>query len=708
MEKKMRMWLKACLIIAGLLFFCFLAGRREQERGTDYEKEARIRQYEADERVVKLETTLLAYGEMIREETEEEAEGQTKRMLTTAGLFTYETAEAESCLYRQVTAYIRDGVILDVVEAAEQEETILANVWVSEIEEKQVLCFLSGTLFSVPYEAGRDNREQVADLVLQDGEVRACRFKKEKVTGKLLGVTADAIRLPEESLALSEDVRVYRLYGKLEECSLADLPVGYVNTDFVLEDGSVCACLISSEEQMETIRVLLQAGNYNGRYHNDVTVTADCAYALGYGTETETHAAGETVTVTADSAYFADSDRVFVTLAANTGRIILSSIERARERTDYRGSLEIVKTADGLAVVNELLLEEYLYGVVPSEMPASYPVESLKAQAVCARTYAYRNMKSAGFPELGAHVDDSTAFQVYGNTEEKAETTAAVKATKGRLLFYGEEPIDTYYYSTSCGYGTDTRAWNGMDAQSPPYLQARAIAAEGMGMGDAESTETGADNPETEDAGNGQPYTPETLREEAVFAQFISAEQPQAYECQEAWYRWRYEVAQVDVEEMEQRLAQRYTAAPGFILTKGEDDTWESRQPGPIGTLQEISITERNAGGNAAELVIVGSEGTYAVRTEYNIRYILNNGSYSVVRRDGTEVASKTLLPSAFFMVTTGKEDGNVIGYTVVGGGYGHGIGMSQNGARNMAQAGLTEEEILTFFYEGSRIETIY
>ena len=106
--------------------------------------------------------------------------------------------------------------------------------------------------------------------------------------------------------------------------------------------------------------------------------------------------------------------------------------------------------------------------------------------------------------------------------------------------------------------------------------------------------------------------------------------------------------------------------------------------------------------------MIVGSEGTYAVRTEYNIRYILNNGSYSIVRRDGTEVASKTLLPSAFFMVTTGKEDGNVIGYTVVGGGYGHGIGMSQNGARNMAQAGLTEEEILTFFYEGSRIETIY
>ena len=704
MEKKMRMWMKACLIIAGLLFFCFLAGRREQERGVDYEKEARIRQYKTDESVAELETTLLAYGEMIREgAAQEEAETKTKRILTTDGLFTYETAEAEVCLYRRVTAYIRDGVILDVVEAAEQEETILPNVWISEVEEEQMLCYFSGTLFAMPYQTQRDNREQVADIVLQDGTVRSCRFKKEKVTGKLLGVTADVIQLPEESLALSEDVRVYRLDGKLEELSLSELPVGYANTDFVLENGRVCACLISSEEQMETIRVLLQAGNYNGRYHNDVTVTADCDYTLACGAESETHAAGEIVTLTPDDAYFTDSDRVFLTLTANTGRIILPSIERARERTDYRGSLEIVKTTDGLIVINELLLEEYLYGVVPSEMPTSYPADSLKAQAICARTYAYRNMKSAGFLELGAHVDDSTAFQVYGNTEEKAEATAAVKATKGKLLFYGEEPIDTYYYSTSCGFGTDIRAWNGMDAQSPPYLQARAIAAGETGMGDADSGETQAGN--TDD---GQFYTPETMREEDIFAQFISEEQPQAYESQEAWYRWRYEVAQVDVKEMERRLAQRYEAAPGFILTKGADDTWDSMPPGTIGRLEEISVTERNAGGNVAEILIVGSEGTYVVRTEYNIRYILNNGSYSVVRRDGTEVPSKTLLPSAFFMVTTGKEDGNVVGYTIVGGGYGHGIGMSQNGAKNMAQAGLTEEEILTFFYEGSRIETIY
>ncbi len=64
MEKRVRMWVKTVLIITGLLFFCFIVGRREP--GTDYEKEARIRQYEADESVEKLHTVLLAYGEAIR------------------------------------------------------------------------------------------------------------------------------------------------------------------------------------------------------------------------------------------------------------------------------------------------------------------------------------------------------------------------------------------------------------------------------------------------------------------------------------------------------------------------------------------------------------------------------------------------------------------------------------------------------------------
>ena len=62
-------------------------------------------------------------------------------------------------------------------------------------------------------------------------------------------------------------------------------------------------------------------------------------------------------------------------------------------------------------MINELYLEDYLKKVVPSEMPASYEKEALKTQAVCARTYAYRQIQGNTYGAYGAHVDDSTSFQ---------------------------------------------------------------------------------------------------------------------------------------------------------------------------------------------------------------------------------------------------------------------------------------------------------
>ena len=79
-----------------------------------------------------------------------------------------------------------------------------------------------------------------------------------------------------------------------------------------------------------------------------------------------------------------------------------------------------------------------------------------------------------------------------------------------------------------------------------------------------------------------------------------------------------------------------------------------------------------------------------------------------VVRQDGSEVASPSLLPSGYFSITTSKEDDIVVGYTLSGGGYGHGVGMSQNGAKEMAKKGFGSNEILTFFYQSCQVRDIY
>ncbi|NLL77279.1 MAG: hypothetical protein GX235_08530 [Clostridiales bacterium] len=79
-----------------------------------------------------------------------------------------------------------------------------------------------------------------------------------------------------------------------------------------------------------------------------------------------------------------------------------------------------------------------------------------------------------------------------------------------------------------------------------------------------------------------------------------------------------------------------------------------------------------------------------------------------VIRQDGSEMASPTLLPSAYMTIMTSEEEGVVVGYTLIGGGYGHGVGMSQNGAKSMAKAGFDAGDILAFFYQTCEVKNVY
>ena len=139
----------------------------------------------------------------------------------------------------------------------------------------------------------------------------------------------------------------------------------------------------------------------------------------------------------------------------------------------------------------------------------------------------------------------------------------------------------------------------------------------------------------------------------------------------------------LDPEYLLERLKKRYAVNSRLILTL-EDGEYVSRDIGELGKIKDICIEKRGAGGVADELVIVGDEGTYKVISEHNIRYVLNNGESKIYRMDGSEGAGPNLLPSGFFVITTGKKEGNVVGYTLTGGGYGHGVGMSQNGAKEI------------------------
>ena len=115
----------------------------------------------------------------------------------------------------------------------------------------------------------------------------------------------------------------------------------------------------------------------------------------------------------------------------------------------YRGRLRVLAAADGLAVVNIVSLENYLRGVVASEMPSTWQPEALEAQAIAARTYAVATRKPASSP-YDLYPDERS--QVYrGLAAEAVTSSAAVDATAGQVVLYQGQPIVTYFSSSTGG-----------------------------------------------------------------------------------------------------------------------------------------------------------------------------------------------------------------------------------------------------------------
>lgn len=605
-------------------------------------------------------------------------------------------------------------------ELPEQEETVpqhvpvvreLKNVWITEAEAGQITVFCDGEretyLLSADTEgadslpAPEQMREQLADVELTDDQVSAVTLKTEIFTGRVLSADADGIEIEGRGkIPLAPDYKGYRLYRELAMCTIADLRFGYMDADFIRENGEICGILLAREENMEKIRVLLKTSDFADILHREVTFTADSDFLIQYGSgeemQEELFSKGEEVTIATDSDYFV-GERVNIVPTVLTGRVRLTNVNRSQGTPSYRGHIELLRTTDGIAVVNELPLEEYLYSVVPSEMPASYPLEALKAQAICARTYAYGHMIRAGYPQYGAHVDDSTSYQVYNNITESDSTTTAVKETYGQMILTDEGTVaNTYYYSTSCGVGTTANVWKTAEAETLDYLKSSRLNPESLVQTEEETVTTGSD-------GIATGTDTEDLMEEETFYNFITENHAEDYEAQEGWYRWSYTVKEIDVDRMVETLKKRYEANGKLILTLKDDD-YASQSIKTFSKVKDITIVKRGPGGVADEMVIVTDKGTFKVISEYNIRAVLCDGVTKVVRQDGSEVSMPNLLPSAFFVIEPSHDKKNVVGYNIIGGGFGHGVGMSQNGAKNMALQGLNAEQILNFFYEGCEI----
>jgi len=144
---------------------------------------------------------------------------------------------------------------------------------------------------------------------------------------------------------------------------------------------------------------------------------------------------------------------------------------------EYRGQFLVkaerpAKGAPFVRVILQLPFEEYLRGVVPAEMPASWTMEALKAQAVAARTYALYQFTRLGPASDDYHFDDTILYQAFlGVTRENSRTDEAIRLTESQILTYGQKPIQSFFSADSGGY---TEAAENVWKKSFPYCPSKA------------------------------------------------------------------------------------------------------------------------------------------------------------------------------------------------------------------------------------------
>lgn len=220
------------------------------------------------------------------------------------------------------------------------------------------------------------------------------------------------------------------------------------------------------------IRVLIKDSGYNNITHDCLEVSCESGLYIEYETEIVLIEANERFYIEGEAC---ENQLILITPIDKDDKIIVHSLERGYGEPEYAGTLNVYVEDGVLVLVNELELEEYLQGVLPSEMPASYELEALKAQAVCARSYAYTYMTQYAYPEYEAHVDDSTSYQVYNNLLESDTCNQAIEDTSGQKVWVDGEVITTYFFSTSSGETTDVIAWGRETTDGYEYLEGISV-----------------------------------------------------------------------------------------------------------------------------------------------------------------------------------------------------------------------------------------
>ncbi|RCJ28063.1 amidase [Nostoc minutum NIES-26] len=333
-------------------------------------------------------------------------------------------------------------------------------------------------------------------------------------------------------------------------------------------------------------------------------------------------------------------------ISTDKNLIRVNKSEKPENARLYAGQLNLQPNAYGTyTLVNQVPLETYLRGVVPYEIGTNAPKAAVEAQAIIARTYVLRNLRRFATDNYQLCAD--THCQVYNGLNGTATNTdKAIAATKSMVLTYDNQLVDALYSSTTGGVTASfSDIWNGEDR---PYLR-----------------------PVVDTPTNFWKLSQQSLADEKNFQRFISLHQG-FNESDWDVFRWHKESRLEDITKDLQK----------FLKVKNSPYA-------KFKTIEAMAVVKRSESGRILEFAVKTDIGTFTLH------------------KDEVRSAFAAPVSTLFYIEPLNKGKAELWGYAFIGGGLGHGVGLSQTGAQNLAKLGWSSPKILQFYYPGTQIKIL-
>lgn len=538
-------------------------------------------------------------------------------------------------------------------EIPQDVELYFENAYIISCQEDAISVLYDGETYSFscvlnePYTG-------IADVHVLNDVVDSVVAKENYISGTILGYRDGEVKIEGYDWAKkSPNFKIYRDYdGVIESVDANRLVYGATKLEYCVADNVVCAAVQRTRTTTDEIRVVIKNDEDNTVLYPELYLYSKERWFANK----EELPAEETLDVVS---YMREHN--LEELEVTSEGMIARTDENGKRKGNYFEGRFVISPYDysegidgGVVLVNILPIEDYLRYVLPSEMPASFDFEALKAQAVCARTYAYSQMQNGQYAAYGANLDDSTMYQVYNEAGTRELTDLAVEETRGQVVACNGDLITCYYFSTTPGTTDDMEVW---DSESVPYLTKHNFTDLQLNLSDRKNME-----------------------------EFLKTEDLACYDDISPFYRWSATLC-FDSEKLE-----------------------EAKDP-EYGKLKSFQITKRTDAGYACGLTATYENGTVQMTKELEIRRFLGKYLTKITLMDGSERTNFTLIPCAFFIID-GYGDNIVVKdldkknptITLCGGGFGHGLGMSQYGANAMAKAGMDYRSIIKAYYSSVEI----